>query len=66
MILEVNNQTRSNRLRLAELWLKKIPELQRTLDGLGVSYPKRHVSESKDEYRLRLIETIIDNEPRIA
>jgi hypothetical protein len=63
---EVSPDVRHNRLRFAALWNKDIKALQKMLKGLGVAYPLRHKSQSKEDYRLSLIDLVIKNEQRIA
>jgi hypothetical protein len=59
-------QVRRNRLRLAALWPKTIPELQKMLDCLGAPYPTVNLFVDEEDYRLRLIEMVIEYEPRLV
>ena len=63
---QVSPKVKHDRLRRVTLWNKTIPQLQKMLDGLGVAYPMRHRSQSKEDYRLSLMDLVIENEPRIA
>ena len=52
--------------RFAVHWLSDIPKLKRELDALGVPYPLRHRSQTKEDYKRELINVLIEYEPRIA